>query len=146
VAARLHVEHGLPVVGVPKTIDNDLAATDQTFGFDTAVSIALDSDPVFGREARVAGDVLRRRYGALGRTIVLAGSDGNAPSELPRGSPETLAIVLARPVRAVGPRAAYFHNGFAKDLDEVVTFYNDRFGIGLTTQEREDLVAFLKAL
>ena len=43
VAARLHVEHGLPVIGVPKTIDNDLAATDQTFGFDTAVSIATDA-------------------------------------------------------------------------------------------------------
>ena len=42
-AARLHVEHGLPVIGVPKTIDNDLAATDQTFGFDTAVSIATEA-------------------------------------------------------------------------------------------------------
>ena len=60
------------------------------------VAIALDSDPVFGREARVAGDVLRRRYGAAGRTIVLAGSDGAGPSALPRGTPETLAIVLAR--------------------------------------------------
>jgi hypothetical protein len=60
------------------------------------VSIALDSDPVFGREARVAGDVLGRRYGAAGRTIVLAGSDGAGPSALPRGTPETLAIVLAR--------------------------------------------------
>src|SRR5919201_6275619 len=37
VAARLHAEHGFPVVGVPKTIDNDLSATDYTFGFDTAV-------------------------------------------------------------------------------------------------------------
>ena len=43
VAARLHGEYGLPVVGVPKTIDNDLAATDQTFGFDTAVSIASEA-------------------------------------------------------------------------------------------------------
>ncbi len=43
VAARLYVEHGLPVIGVPKTIDNDLASTDQTFGFDTAVSIATDA-------------------------------------------------------------------------------------------------------
>jgi phosphofructokinase-like protein len=43
VAARLYVEHGLPVIGVPKTIDNDLAATDQTFGFDTAVSIATEA-------------------------------------------------------------------------------------------------------
>ena len=60
------------------------------------VSIALDSDAVFAREARVAGDVLSRRYGAAGRTIVLAGSDGSGPSALPRGTPETLAIVLAR--------------------------------------------------
>jgi hypothetical protein len=60
------------------------------------ISIALDSDPVFGREARVAGEVLTARYGARGRAIVLAGSDGNAPSALPRGTPETLAIALAR--------------------------------------------------
>jgi ATP-dependent phosphofructokinase / diphosphate-dependent phosphofructokinase len=43
VAARLHEEHGLPVVGVPKTIDNDLSATDYTFGFDTAVAIATEA-------------------------------------------------------------------------------------------------------
>ena len=43
VAARLHAEHAFPVVGVPKTIDNDLAATDYTFGFDTAVSIATEA-------------------------------------------------------------------------------------------------------
>jgi phosphofructokinase-like protein len=43
VAARLHREHDFPVVGVPKTIDNDLAATDYTFGFDTAVSIATEA-------------------------------------------------------------------------------------------------------
>jgi ATP-dependent phosphofructokinase / diphosphate-dependent phosphofructokinase len=34
---------GLPIVGVPKTIDNDLGATDYTFGFDTAVQIAVDA-------------------------------------------------------------------------------------------------------
>jgi 6-phosphofructokinase 1 len=42
VATRLSAE-GLPVVGVPKTIDNDLSATDYTFGFDTAVQIAVDA-------------------------------------------------------------------------------------------------------
>ncbi|HEV7615753.1 MAG TPA: 6-phosphofructokinase, partial [Solirubrobacterales bacterium] len=36
-ASRLHEEHGIPVIGVPKTIDNDLSATDYTFGFDTAI-------------------------------------------------------------------------------------------------------------
>jgi ATP-dependent phosphofructokinase / diphosphate-dependent phosphofructokinase len=43
VAARLYAEHGLPVVGVPKTIDNDLSGTDYTFGFDTAVTIATEA-------------------------------------------------------------------------------------------------------
>src|SRR6202453_4977916 len=42
VAARLG-EEGVPVVGVPKTIDNDLGATDYTFGFDTAVNIAMEA-------------------------------------------------------------------------------------------------------
>src|ERR1700760_930087 len=42
VAARLNDE-GIPVVGVPKTIDNDLGATDYTFGFDTAVNIATEA-------------------------------------------------------------------------------------------------------
>jgi 6-phosphofructokinase 1 len=39
-ANRLHAEHDLPVMGVPKTIDNDLGATDVTFGFDTALHVA----------------------------------------------------------------------------------------------------------
>ena len=43
VASRLHAEHEAHVVGVPKTIDNDLSGTDYTFGFDTAVSIATEA-------------------------------------------------------------------------------------------------------
>jgi ATP-dependent phosphofructokinase / diphosphate-dependent phosphofructokinase len=43
VAARLHAEHHFPVVGVPKTIDNDLSGTDYTFGFDTAVYICTEA-------------------------------------------------------------------------------------------------------
>src|SRR6184192_1756429 len=43
VAARLYADHEFPVVGVPKTIDNDLSSTDYTFGFDTAVWIATEA-------------------------------------------------------------------------------------------------------
>jgi phosphofructokinase-like protein len=43
VAARLYREQDFPVVGVPKTIDNDLSATDYTFGFDTAVTVATEA-------------------------------------------------------------------------------------------------------
>ena len=43
VAARLFADESLPVVGVPKTIDNDLNGTDYTFGFDTAVYVATEA-------------------------------------------------------------------------------------------------------
>ena len=43
VASRLFEEHGIPTIGVPKTIDNDVVGTDSTFGFQTAVQIATDA-------------------------------------------------------------------------------------------------------
>jgi phosphofructokinase-like protein len=43
ITRRLWEEHQVPVVGVPKTIDNDVPCTDYTFGFDTAVQIASDA-------------------------------------------------------------------------------------------------------
>ena len=49
-------------------------------------------------------------------------------------------------LRGLAARAPYFHNGFAATLVEVVKFYDARFGIGLTSQEKADLVAFLQAL
>lgn len=58
------------------------------------VTIALDSDPVFAREAREAGEVLSRRYNADGRTIVLAGPDGRSAG-LPKGSIRSLMVTLA---------------------------------------------------
>ena len=42
ITRQLHADRGLPLVGVPKTIDNDVGGTDFTFGFDTAVSIATE--------------------------------------------------------------------------------------------------------
>jgi cytochrome c peroxidase len=49
-------------------------------------------------------------------------------------------------LRALATRAPYFHNGSAADLDAAVDFYNERFGIGLTDDEKDDLVAFLLTL
>jgi hypothetical protein len=49
-------------------------------------------------------------------------------------------------LRALATRAPYFHNGSAKDLNAIVTFYNVRFHIGFTPDEEADLVAFLQAL
>jgi hypothetical protein len=49
-------------------------------------------------------------------------------------------------LRGLAARAPYFHNGSAETLDDVVTFYDRRFSIGLTRRQREDLVNFLKTL
>ena len=49
-------------------------------------------------------------------------------------------------LRALAARAPYFHNGFAADLAAVVDFYDQRFGIGLSIDEKADLVAFLSSL
>ena len=43
VAHRMHAEHGLNVVGIPKTIDNDVPGTDYSFGFDSTVNIAMEA-------------------------------------------------------------------------------------------------------
>ena len=58
------------------------------------IVVALDADPVFNREAREAGRVLSRRFGADGRTIVLAADEGQSKASAP-GSPNHLAIALA---------------------------------------------------
>jgi cytochrome c peroxidase len=49
-------------------------------------------------------------------------------------------------LRGLASRAPYFHNGSAATLLEVVNFYDERFLIGLTHQQKTDLVNFLNAL
>ncbi len=49
-------------------------------------------------------------------------------------------------LRGLAARAPYFHNGSAATLREVVEFYNQRFRMGLTTQDKSDLAAFLASL
>ena len=49
-------------------------------------------------------------------------------------------------LRGLAGRAPYFHNGSAATLADVVSFYDQRFAIGLTAQEKRDLVAFLASL
>jgi cytochrome c peroxidase len=49
-------------------------------------------------------------------------------------------------LRGLASRAPYFHNGSARDLAAVVEFYDQRFAIGLTQDEKADLAAFLRTL
>ncbi len=49
-------------------------------------------------------------------------------------------------LRGLAARAPYFHNGLAASLMDVVDFYDSRFSMGLTAQEKADLVAFMRSL
>lgn len=49
-------------------------------------------------------------------------------------------------LRGLATRAPYFHNGSAATLEDLVNFYDTRFGIGFTAQEKADLIAFLRCL
>lgn len=97
------------------------------------VVAALDSDPVFGREAREAGRVLSRRYDAKGQTIVLTAGAEGVPA-----SPATLAAALSR-VGALADRSedavilyTTSHGGAPEGL-----VYNDRLrGEGAISPDR----------
>jgi 6-phosphofructokinase 1 len=78
VARRLHGEVGLPTVGVPKTIDNDLNGTDYTFGFSTAVQIATDAidrlhTTAESHERVIVVEVMGRHAGWIATYAGLAG-------------------------------------------------------------------------
>lgn len=80
-----------------RRLDAALAAlSPQTPGVAEAfvLTIALDSDPVFAREAREAARVLSARYGAAGRTLTLAGPDGTR-DDAPHGSITALLLALS---------------------------------------------------
>ncbi len=100
--AGIQIEHDHPIgwaLAEHRRLDKALAELQpQKKGVVDAyvVAVALDSDPNFGKEAREAARVLSRRYGAVGHTIVLAGSDGSADSDLPMGSPDNIGAALAR--------------------------------------------------
>src|SRR6187399_2356394 len=79
------------------------------------VTVALDSDPVFSREAREAGKVLTRRYAAEGRAITLAGPDGRTAG-LAKGSLSSLTLVLARIAELMDP------------AEDVLVFYSTSHG------------------
>lgn len=93
------LQRGVPAAQVRaqrRRLDNALAALPRhTAGVAEAyvLTVALDSDPVFAREAREAARVLSARYGAQGRTLTLAGPDGTR-DDLPHGSISALLTAL----------------------------------------------------
>lgn len=77
-AHLLSQEHGLPVIGVPGTIDNDIFGTEYTIGFDTAINIAMESidrirDTAASHDRLFIVEVMGRSSGSIAAAVGLAG-------------------------------------------------------------------------
>ncbi|MEW6065733.1 MAG: 6-phosphofructokinase [Bacillota bacterium] len=77
-ASIFHQEHGIPVIGVPGTIDNDIPGTDYTIGFDTAVNNVVDAinkirDTATSHERTFVIEVMGRNSGNIALAAGLAG-------------------------------------------------------------------------
>ena len=102
ITRRLHVEFGLPLIGVPKTIDNDVAGTDFTFGFDTAVQIVTDAIDRLHTTAQshnrvMVVEVMGRNTGWIATYAGLAGgADGIVIPEVTTTVEDVAAGILRR--------------------------------------------------
>ncbi len=100
-ALRL-AEEGLPVIGVPKTIDNDIAATDVTFGFNTAVEIATEAIDRITTTAEAHNrimlvEVMGRTKGWIAtHATIAAGADALLIPEIPYDLDEVAKIIKSR--------------------------------------------------
>lgn len=104
-AREMWHRHQMPVVGVPKTIDNDLQGTDMTFGFDTAVSIATDAIDRLHTTAEshdrvMILEVMGRMVGWIAATAGIAGgADVILVPEKPFKISEVISLIEQRRAR-----------------------------------------------
>ncbi len=126
VASRLH-KRGVPVIGVPKTIDNDIAGTEQTFGFDTAVNIATEALDRLHTTAEAHSrvlvvEIMGRQAGWI---ALWSGIAGGADVVLLPEFPMTLAaickIIKARQASGKNFSIVAVAEGFMLDGEEIVT-------------------------
>lgn len=95
------------------------------------LTIALDSDPVFAREARESGKVLSARYDGAGRTVTLAGPDGTR-DDLPHGSIDALIVSLARIAELMDPKEdvlVLYSTSHGNELGLAYHYGDSAFGI-----------------
>ncbi|MBU1148423.1 MAG: 6-phosphofructokinase [Candidatus Omnitrophica bacterium] len=134
VAAKLYKE-GLNVVGVPKTIDNDLSGTDVTFGFDTAINIATEAIDRLHTTAEshnriMVVEVMGRHAGWIAiESGIAGGADIILIPELPIDMDEVCALLKKRHARS-------------KSFSIVVVAEGAKFKQGKLIKQEEKLDAF----
>src|SRR5882762_6514672 len=132
VANKFFKEHKLPVVGVPKTMDNDLSATDYTFGFDTATTISVDAVERLrdtGRSHRriMVLEVMGRHAGWVALFTAIASA----------------ADWVLLPEREVDLKAMYAHLKIVHARDNVaIVVTSEAAELPGTKQEKEELDQF----
>jgi len=101
-AERLHREFSVPVIGLPKTIDNDLSGTDLTFGFDSALTVAVEAldrlhSTTASHHRNLVVEIMGRHAGHLTLQAGLAGgADVILIPERPFDIEEVCTLVRAR--------------------------------------------------
>ena len=127
-------EEGLPVVGVPKTIDNDINGTDMTFGFDTAVQIASDAIDRLASTAEahnrvIVVEVMGRTKGWIAAYAGIAGgADSIVIPEFDYDLNEIAKIVRARHRRGKKYSIVVVAEGVEPPAGSVVEVKKDAFG------------------
>jgi 6-phosphofructokinase 1 len=134
VASRLH-KRGVPVIGCPKTIDNDIYGTDQTFGFDTAVNIATEALDRLHTTAEAHSrvlvvEIMGRQAGWIAWEAGIAGgADLVLLPEFPMSLAEICRIIKSRQASGKNFSIVAVAEGFKIDGREIVqTKELDAFG------------------
>lgn len=134
-AAHRLSEENLPVVGIPKTIDNDLSATDYTFGFDTAVNIAMECIDRLHTTAEshnrvMVVEIMGRHAGWIALEAGMAGgADVILIPEVPIDIDEVCAVIKQRHQRGkTFSIVAVAEGATLKDGKEVADQKLDQFG------------------
>jgi ATP-dependent phosphofructokinase / diphosphate-dependent phosphofructokinase len=132
-ASRL-ASAGVPVLGVPKTIDNDIGATDQTFGFDTAVQVACDAidrlhTTAESHHRNLVVEVMGRHAGWIALHSGMAGgADVILIPERPFDIEEVCRLIRRRHSRGRYFSIVVVAEGAVPASGEVVGFGEDEFG------------------
>jgi hypothetical protein len=129
-------------LGVPVIMGSCTSCHDSPNVGNHSVALPIDvglSDPVFRTPDMPLYTLRNRSTGETRQTT----DPGRA---LLTGRWEDVGKFKGPVLRGLAARAPYFHNGAAADLGQVIEFYEARFDIGFTDDEKADLIAFLSAL
>ncbi|GAA1891349.1 ATP-dependent 6-phosphofructokinase [Streptantibioticus ferralitis] len=150
-AARMLADAGMPVVGVPKTIDNDISATDRTFGFDTAVTVATEAIDRLKTTAEshqrvMVVEVMGRHAGWIALESGMAGgAHGICIPERPFDPADLVAMIEERFARGkkfavicVAEGAHPIQGSMAYGYGEIDAYGHERF-MGIGTRLAEEL-------